>query len=109
MPPQPLLIQNASWPGVVAVAEISYSAAWGLSPGTVYLTTYPQPPNLVIASFGDFTVTDGQRSFTLYNCRVSRITGESGPDGQTWHLEIQDRRWTWVGLGAVGVDANALD
>jgi hypothetical protein len=107
--PNPILTQQCSWPGVNAVASCTYTAGWGLSPGTAILVTYPQPINQFIAPFGTLVIGDGQRAVTLQNCRVSRITGEMGPDGQTWTIEIQDRRWTWLGLGQASIDANVLD
>ena len=97
------------WPGVLAVAELHYSMSWGLTPGLAILKTYPQPPSVQIGSFGNLVIADSNHGVILYNCRVSRITGELGPDGQTTTVEIQDRRWAWQGLGSVSVDANAMD
>jgi len=101
------LVQVASWPGVVAIESLQYTISHGITPGLAILRTYPQ--RSPIASSGNLVIGDGQRSFILQDCRVSRLTSEAGPQGQTWTLEIQDRRWRWPGLAAVSGSYNQLD
>lgn len=111
MPPQPPPIplkQNGSWPGVISIAEIHYTAGWGLTPGLATIVTYPQFGS-IIAPDGTLVIQDSNNTITLPGCQVLRITGEMGSDGTTYTIEIQDRRWSWQGLGSVSIDANAMD
>ncbi|WP_439623368.1 hypothetical protein [Gemmata sp.] len=101
------LVQECKWPGVVAVASLTYCCGHGISPARAILTTYPQ--TAPIGSTGDLVIGDGVNRVTLRDCRVSRLTGEGGPSGQTWTLEIEDRRWRWPGLGKISGSYNQLD
>ena len=85
----------------------TYTASHGISPGTAYLSIAPQTGK--IATHGDLVIGDGQRRVVLRDCRVARMTADAGPDGQTWTLEIQDRRWRWPGLGGISGSFNELD
>ena len=95
----PMLVQNCAWPGVDAIATLQGTISHGVGPSTFVLTTFPQTGP--ISPFGDLTLGDGIREFKLKNCRVSRLDSRAGSDGQTWTLEIEDRRWAWAGLGGI--------
>ena len=101
------MIQDVCWPGVIAAEGCRGTISHGISPSLFILTTYPQ--TAAPEDEGDLTLTDGQREIVLHGCRVDRITGTSGPGGQTWTLEIQDRRWRWRGFGAISGSYNQLD
>ena len=102
-----ILAQACKWPGVVSVASVTYTCSHGISPGTVILTTYPQQGQ--IATSGDLVIGDGTNLVTLRDCRVSRLRGDGGAQGQSWTLEIQDRRWRWPGLASISGSYNQLD
>lgn len=88
------LIQDVQFPGVVrGIMHGVYFNSHGISPGTVTLTTNIQdtPP----AESGNVTFTDGARSVTLYDCRVTELIERSEGASRYWTLTIADRRWRW--------------
>jgi hypothetical protein len=102
------LLQLITWPGVLAVEQFTYSCAHGISPGRAILVTTPQRARPL--AFGDLAFGDGVHpSVTLRDCRVARITGQAGAEGQTWTMEIEDRRWMWPNRGGVSGTYNRLD
>lgn len=101
-----MLIQNASWPGVVLVETCEYVAQHGITPGRAILTTYPQTARPL--EFGDLVFTDGLRTFTLYDCKVDKVDATRGPQGDTYTIEIVDRRWRWA-FGGVSGNYNQKD
>lgn len=101
------LTQDVSWPGVLGVASCQGCISHGISPSTFVLTTYPQAA--APEDSGDLVFSDGTNTVTLKDCRLVRITGTAGAEGQTWRLEIQDRRWRWRGLGSISGSYNQYD
>lgn len=98
-----------SWPGVAQPASCSYTLSQGISPGTALLTLLPQDVNQ-IALQGDLTLGDGVGKVTLRNCKVQRIRSTLDPiSGETWTMEIQDRRWRWQATGYVNGTYNVPD
>src|SRR5437879_3081330 len=87
------LIQDVSWPGIGGVLSCSYTVSHGITPGVAILTTYPQTG--APAAAGDLVFSDGLRTVTLRDCRAIEIQGSAGPEGQTYHVMIEDRRWRW--------------
>jgi hypothetical protein len=107
----PDLIQSAKWPGVTAVESCYGTVSHGVAPATFVLATYPQ------TSFpqqtGVLMLSDGFRSVALKGCRVDRMTARAGPGGQTFELDVLDRRWRWrsplAGYGTVSGRYNRTD
>ncbi len=89
------IYQDASWPGVIAVAECRGTISHGISPASFVLVTYPQEK--APDEFGDLVISDGVRKITLRDCKVDAISGTASSGGQTWTLSILDRRWKWAG------------
>ena len=89
------IYQDASWPGVIAVAECRGTVSHGISPASFVLVTYPQEK--APDEFGNLVIGDGARKITLKDCKVDAISGTASSGGQTWTLSILDRRWKWAG------------
>jgi len=100
-------IMQCAWPGVVAVESCQYTNGHGITPGKAIFTTFPQ--TAAPAAFGTLVIGDGIRQLKLPNCRVARMTGRSDSAGQTWVVEIEDRRWSWRGLAGISGTYNRLD
>lgn len=53
---------------------------------------------------------DGVGTVRLRNCKVLQIRSRLDPiDGETWQMEIQDRRWRWLATGHVSGTYNVPD
>lgn len=89
----PDLVQKVSWPGVVGVESCYGTISHGVTPATFVLTTFPQ--TAAPRQFGTLVLGDGVRTVALLDCKLDRITGSLGTGGQSYQLEIQDRRWRW--------------
>jgi hypothetical protein len=99
--------QSASWPGVAAVEACSGTISHGVTPSRWVLTTYPQAASPEM--FGNLTITDEVNPpLTLRNCKVDGMVGRAGADGQTFSLEILDRRFAWS-TGAISGRYNQTD
>lgn len=101
-----MLVQGAAWPGVAAVESCEGSIEHGITPATFVLTTVPQVARP--EPFGSLVLTDGRNTISLRGCRASISTGRVDGRGQTFILEILDRRWRWQ-LGAVDGRFNRVD
>lgn len=101
------IAQTATWPGVLGVESCQGTLSHGIAPATFALVTYPQAARP--AERGTLTISDGvRRPLALRDCKVSNVVGRSGADGQTWVLDILDRRWKWQ-TGAISGRYNQLD
>lgn len=100
------LIQSATWPGVVAVESCEYVCSHGITPGRAVLTTYPQ--TAAPKEFGDLTFTDGVRTAVIRDCKVETVSASLTSEGQSYTLEIVDRRWRWA-FGAISGNYNQKD
>lgn len=107
----PDLIQDVKWPGATAVESCFGTVSHGITPGTFVLVTYPQAS--APRAFGDLAFSDGARAVAFRGCKVDRVTGSYGPAGQTFQLDILDRRWRWrsplAPYGAVSGYYNRFD
>ncbi len=99
------------WPGVIGVESCRGTLLHGITPATFVLTTVPQYAKP--AATGDLVLGDGTRAVVMRDCRVSRVTGTANSEGQTFTIEILDRRWRWRstsgGFGAIDGVYNDLD
>ncbi len=98
----------ASWPGVVSVSDCTYTCSQGISPGMAVLTCLPQllPPS----AEGTLLLSDGNVTIPLPGCKVQRaIDHKDPPYGETWTLEILDRRWRWRETGSISGQYNQKD
>lgn len=94
--------QEAGWPGVVAIEACEYTCNHGITPNRAVVVVVPQPDGADRpVSFGDLTFGDGSNRVRLKNCKLDRWTGERGPRGLTWTLELLDRRWLWKSPGDI--------
>jgi hypothetical protein len=84
---------TATWPGALANISCAYTVSHGISPGVATFIMAAQPGRPP-AGYGDLTITDGQRSVTLRDCKVDRM--DSDKSGSVWQLYIFDRRWKWA-------------
>lgn len=78
--------------GVGADGGGSYTMQAGIEPGVIVmrlLTRY------ACEQFGTVVITDGVRSYTVRNCRLSKIVLTQGTSGRWQELTILDRRWLW--------------
>lgn len=65
----------------------------GIEPGLIvlrFLTRYR------FEQFGNVTISDGVRSYTARNCRLSKIVLTTGTSGRWQELTLLDRRWLWA-------------
>jgi hypothetical protein len=102
-----MLIQGVSWPGVAGVESCEGSIQHGCGPSTFVLTTVPQVAQPQV--FGDLVWTDGTNVVRLRGCKMHNLGGRLDSRGQTYVLEILDRRWRWQGFGAVRGRFNRTD
>ena len=95
------------WPALIAVTAAQYTTSHGGSPGIAIVTALSQ--ETFPASNGTLLIYDGKTAVTIPDCRVKNITSSMDDGGKHWSLEIQDRRWRWQELGAMGGCYNQLD
>lgn len=97
------------WPGVAQPIDCQYVLSHGISPGVARLSLLPQDADQ-IALQGDLVLGDGAGEVRLRNCKVSALrTTLDTTSGQTWTLEIFDRRWRWTSTGFVHGTYNVSD
>lgn len=94
-----MLIQSATWPGVLGVESCEGTISHGISPATFVLRTIPQVANP--APFGDLVLTDGKNTVWLRGCKLHAVDGTLDGRGQSVVLELLDRRWRWGEYGQV--------
>lgn len=103
-----MLIQDVVWPGVIGTESCTGTISHGISPSTFVLVTAPQVARPQV--FGDLVLRDGTHgAVNLRGCKLSHLTGRTDSGGQSYVLEIQDRRWRWQGAGAVSGRFNRLE
>lgn len=88
----------ATFPGLSPFVTCSYSCAHGPSPGVVQLVV-PMPLNndvpLAVDKTKDLVLTDGDKSFTLKDCRCASVQETAVQGGKGWSVTLYDRRWKW--------------
>ncbi|HTU21793.1 MAG TPA: hypothetical protein VMG10_27390 [Gemmataceae bacterium] len=96
----------AIWPGVESFEHCIYTCSHGMSPGVAILRMQPQdaPPD----EFGDLTLTDGNETVIVPDCKVQSLKVEMDDHGFYWLVEILDRRWRWKDLGWINGCFNQL-
>lgn len=94
------------FPGIRQVVSASYTLAHGITPGVCSVECAPQFEP--IQSTGAMTWEWENVSFTFQDCRAVFGTASRGPDGLTWSIQIQDRRWKWA-FGCVYGEYNRRD
>lgn len=100
------LMGEATFPGAGPILDCSYTLSWGIAPGVATLTVAPDALGTV-AEIGDLTITDGNGTVTIPDCRVVRPSYVADGQGQRATLVLEDHRWRWA-HGAISGRYNQL-
>jgi hypothetical protein len=108
--PAPLLYPTFSYAGGSAkLADLSYTASVGISPGVAVVRVGPTaaPPPVG----GDFAFGDGLTAITLRDCHIDRngFRADASRAGKYYTIRLVDRRWRWQDGYAVSGHYNQLD
>lgn len=100
-----------TYPGLVAIESVSYTASLGISPGVATVVGFPElaaPEPAGDLVFGD--AADPASWITLPDCRLEQMTGGKAPGGNRLTCLIVDRRWRWqIGPSPKHAEFNQLD
>ncbi|TXH18984.1 MAG: hypothetical protein E6R03_01275 [Hyphomicrobiaceae bacterium] len=96
----------ASWPGIPDFERAYGTFSHGHEPSVI--TAESQIPPIGIVPYGNFTFSDGIRTVTLYDCKLSNVQTVSSSEGFTYIYRILDRRWRWR-FGEISGHYNARD
>jgi hypothetical protein len=88
------------YPGVASPLSCTYTCSHGISPGVAVLSCLPQDIS-AIALQGDLVLSDGVNTLTVPACQLAQVRATWDERGQTWHLQLYDRRWRWRECGVV--------
>ena len=111
----PEITPIVSYPGVLAPRGGSYTVSHGVSaqepsrsPSVEQFDGNGNP--LLPAEIGDVVLSDNQKTITIPGCRVDNIKlGMAGGEERLWTICLKDRRWKWLGFGAIFGSYNQLD
>lgn len=100
---------EVSYPGIQFPIGFSGTFSHGIEPTVLRITCNPQSNPGLIAPFGDVVLFDGVQRIVIPSCKLMRITGTTDGSGQSWTVELVDRRWKWKLLGSIKGCYNQLD
>lgn len=104
--PDQVITQSCTYAGVADFEGATYTAMHGLKPGVVLATT--RFPADAAPPFGDFAMTDGQRTLVLRDCKLARLETVIDDTGHLYRLTLEDRAHRWR-TGAISGHYNQLD
>lgn len=87
------LIGFAEFPGITGILSVSAGLSHGISPGTISITTTPQPS--FAASDGDLVMTCGNDRIVFHNCRVDKGSLQLDANQAVIGFTLIDRRFRW--------------
>lgn len=89
----PVYQGTASYPGIYAYEDFTFTDVSGISPAIAVMTVYPQ--NNVPPSDGDIVLRYGPNTITLKNMHIDAADFERNTSGQIVKIRFQDERWKW--------------
>ncbi|QEL17536.1 hypothetical protein [Limnoglobus roseus] len=104
--PDHVISGMSGYPGVAGFDAVNYSIYHGSKPGEITAST-PFPIDAA-PPFGDFLMSDGERSLLIRDCKVVHSQVEKDGGGFRFTLTLLDRAWRWQ-TGAISGHYNRRD